>query len=171
MKGQYLNAQFVRGHENIWMKKNLGYRNCQCATNLRGTEGQGLFGMQVIPVHPLFCPAVRNGTMENKPTCLYFRDLQYKRGKTISNGWFLKVSKKNKIQFSPWIHTNDLILWFLCTFYTSYFHYVFILITFLPSPCPLDTPVTISCNISIFNWCDTLTQDSKSGRITYLLKK
>lgn len=170
MKGQYLNAQFVRGHENIWMKKNLGFRNCQCATNLRGMEGQCLFGMQVIPVHPLFCPAVRNGTVENKPTCLYLRDLQYKReGKLSQMAAFWKSVRK--IRFSSALAYTPMVLWFLCTFYTYYFHYDFILITFLPSPCPLDTLVTISCNISIFNWCDTLTQDSKSGRITCLFKK
>lgn len=81
MKGQYLNAQFVRGHENILIKKNLCLRNCQCATNLGGLEGQYLFGMQVMPVDPLFCPAVRNDTMGNNLICMYQTDFSTKEGK------------------------------------------------------------------------------------------
>lgn len=101
MKGQYLNAQFVREHENILVKNNLCFRICQCATNLRGMEGQCLFGVQIVPVHPLFCPAVRDDTEKQTHLHVPYRPTIQKKGKTISNGWFLKVSKKNKIQFSP----------------------------------------------------------------------
>lgn len=94
MKGQCLNAQFVRGQENVLVKKNLCFRICQCATHLRGMEGQCLFGAQVISVHLLFCPAVRNDTGKQAHLHVPYRSTTQKRENYLK--WLISESQKEK---------------------------------------------------------------------------
>lgn len=133
-------------------------------------KGRYLFGMQVIPIHPLSCCSAVTLRKRNKFVCtVQTYNTKERKPPQMADFW----KSVRIIRFSSALRYIPMVSsWFLFTCYTSYFSYYFILLTlFLTSACPLGTLMTIPYNIFIFNMCYALAHGWKAGRILCLLKK